>query len=125
MPPDICAGLLTDGVARVVEVGALAGYRAGHLPGSAWALRGDLALRGDALLGEAVGNLVLVSESPAAAEWARATLPEGWAARTVVLEGGKAAWRKAGRPFEVLSLIHIWWALATRSASKDRISSAL
>jgi rhodanese-related sulfurtransferase len=101
VPPDICAGLLTDGVARVVEVGALAGYRAGHLPGSAWALRGDLALRGDALLGEAVGNLVLVSESPAAAEWARGTLPEGWAARTVVLEGGKAAWRKAGRPFEV------------------------
>ena len=98
---DICAGLLAGGMARVVEVGPLAGYRAGHLPSSAWALRGDLALRPDALLGKDVRNLVLVSEGPAAAEWARATMPEAWAARTVVLEGGKAAWAEAGRPLEV------------------------
>jgi len=98
---DILAGSLADGATRVVEMGPLAGYQAGHLPGSAWALRGDLALQAGALLGEAVGNLVLVSENPAAAEWARETLPEDWAARTGVLAGGKAAWRKAGRPFEV------------------------
>jgi rhodanese-related sulfurtransferase len=101
VPADILAGLLADGATRVVEVGPLAGYRTGHLPGSAWAQRGDLALRPQALLGEAVRSLVLVSENPAAAEWARATLPEGWATQTAVLEGGKAAWHNAGRPFEV------------------------
>jgi rhodanese-related sulfurtransferase len=101
VPAEVCAGLLADRTARVVEVGPLAGYRAGHLPGSAWALRSDLALRPEALLGEAVRSLVLVSEDQLAAGWARATLPEAWAARTVVLEGGKAAWAKTGRPFEV------------------------
>ena len=64
---DFLAGSLADGATRVVEMGPLAGYQAGHLPGSAWALRGDLALQAGALLGEAVGNLVLVSENPAAA----------------------------------------------------------
>ncbi len=63
-----CAGLLADGAAQVVEVGPLAGYRAGHLPASAWSLRGDLALRPDALLGRAAASLVLVSEGAAAAE---------------------------------------------------------
>jgi len=101
VPADICAGLLADGTARVVEVGPLAGYRAGHLPGSAWALRRDLALSADNLLGGGVRKLVLVSDNPAVAGWARTSLPEGWADRTVVLEGGKAAWAKAGRPLEV------------------------
>jgi rhodanese-related sulfurtransferase len=100
VPAEVCAGLLAGGTARVVEVGPLAGYRARHLPGSAWAQRGDLALRPKALLGEAVRSLVLVSENPAAAGWAWATLPATWAARTVVLEGGKAAWANAGLSFE-------------------------
>ena len=101
VPTDICAGLLADVTARVVEVGPSAGYRAGHLPGSAWALRRDLALSADNLLGGGVRKLVLVSDDPAVGGWAWASLPEGWAERTAVLEGGKAAWAKAGRPLEV------------------------
>jgi rhodanese-related sulfurtransferase len=95
-----CHRFLEGGSALVVEVGALPAYLAGHIPGSAWARRGDLALDAEALLGGHAQMVVLVSECPGPAQLAAATLPAPWAGRAVVLEGGKAAWREAGLPLE-------------------------
>lgn len=105
-----CHQLVDDPGARLIEVGPLPAYQAGHLRGSAWARRSDLAVRADELLGPVstrsgaeiprISRLVLMSEDEAVAAFALATLPPPWAANAAVLRGGKASWRQAGLPLE-------------------------
>jgi rhodanese-related sulfurtransferase len=92
------AGALGLGTVRVVDVGDSYWYRAGRIPGSAWAMRSRLAeglarLPADAPLVLCCGDGRL---APYAARDARAL------GRTDVrwLEGGRVAWRAAGRPLE-------------------------
>jgi len=91
---------LRAGLARVVDVGPSPRYRAGHLPGAAWALRTDLRTE----LHAQPGRLVLTSPDGylaafAAAEVAvAATGPDG--AGVVALDGGTDGWARSGRPLE-------------------------
>jgi rhodanese-related sulfurtransferase len=92
------AGALGLGTVRVVDVGDSYWYRAGRIPGSAWAMRSRLAEGLGRLPADA--PLVLCCSdgrlAPYAARDARAL------GRTDVrwLEGGRVAWRAAGRPLE-------------------------
>jgi rhodanese-related sulfurtransferase len=95
---------LRAGLARVVDVGPSPRYRAGHLPGAAWALRTDLHAELHADLRTQPGRLVLTSPDGylaafAAAEVAVAVIrPDG--AGVVALDGGTDGWARSGRPLE-------------------------
>jgi rhodanese-related sulfurtransferase len=93
---------LRAGQARVVDVGPSPRYRAGHLPGAAWALRTDLPAGLHAQLHAEPGRLVLTSPDGylaafAAAE-AGAIRPDG--GRVLALDGGTDGWARSGRPLE-------------------------
>jgi rhodanese-related sulfurtransferase len=95
---------LRAGQARVVDVGPSPRYRAGHLPGAAWALRADLYADLRAGPRAQPGRLVLTSPDGylaafAAAEVAEAaTGPDG--AEVLALDGGTDGWARSGRPLE-------------------------
>jgi rhodanese-related sulfurtransferase len=99
---------LTAGQTLVVDVGTSREYRAGHVPGAAWALRADLAgLTGADPLGHRgwPARLVLTSPNGLLAAFAAAelTVPAGpapAATEVVALAGGTAGWARSGRPLQ-------------------------
>ncbi len=102
---------LRAGRARVVDVGPSPRYRAGHLPGAAWALRTELCaeLRTGRLAQP--GRLVLTSPDGYLAAFAAAEVSAwvaaAWgaaagsdAAEVLALDGGTDGWARSGRPLE-------------------------
>jgi rhodanese-related sulfurtransferase len=109
--PDDVADWLRSGQAAVVDVETSRWYLAGHVPGAAWALRGDLS-RPELL--DLVGRpdrLVVTSSDGYLAAWAVADL-SGTAdlsvtadlragterTRVLALAGGTQGWARSGRP---------------------------
>ena len=93
---------LRAGQARVVDVGPSPQYRAGHLPGAAWALRTELHTQLHAELHAQPGRLVLTSPDGYLAAFAAAEVaairPDG--AGVLALDGGTDGWARSGRPLE-------------------------
>lgn len=86
--PSALQALLAKNAATVIDVGMSRAYKAGHIPGAWYAIRGRL----DVDFGNvsAQGRIVFTSEDGVLAKFAAAE--QGGAA----LEGGTAAWRSAG-----------------------------
>jgi rhodanese-related sulfurtransferase len=88
---------LSAGAATVVDLGISKAYRAGHIPGAWFALRGrlgtDLAVVGPAR------RLVFTSPDGRLARLA-AMEHKGAATEVLALDGGTDAWRAAGLPLE-------------------------
>lgn len=96
---------LRAGEASVIDVGSSTRFRAGHLPGAAWALRAGLP----GVLGGRDGQrIVLTSADGYLAAWAASDLVTGPEAGAhgpsvppvTVLAGGTDAWAGSGRPLE-------------------------
>jgi rhodanese-related sulfurtransferase len=92
---------LRTGEASVIDVGSSTRFRAGHLPGAAWALRADLP--GILRSRDARRRIVLTSADGYLASWAAsdltsATAAGGHDAPVTVLAGGTDAWTGSGRP---------------------------
>ena len=89
--------------AAVIDVDSSPRFLAGHVPGAAWALRGDLSRAG---LAERPGRperpppLVLTSADGMLARFAAAGVRPGPGTRVVVLAGGTAGWAASGRPLQ-------------------------
>jgi rhodanese-related sulfurtransferase len=95
-------GWLRDGQAAVVDVDSSRQYLAGHVPGSAWALRTDLSGTGWRGFSRAgwPGRLVLTSADGTLARFAAADVPARPGTRVLVLQGGTAGWARSGRPLD-------------------------
>jgi 3-mercaptopyruvate sulfurtransferase SseA len=89
---------LSRGAAVVVDVGTSRLYRAGHIPGAWFAIRGRFA--DDARRLPASPLYVLTSPDGVIATLAAVELAEATSARVRVLSGGTNAWRAAGRELE-------------------------
>jgi rhodanese-related sulfurtransferase len=80
--------------AFILDLRSSQAYRAGHIAGARWAIRPRLA---DAVVQlPAEAPLVLVASDPDVARAFAADLPDEVRARTSLLAGDAAAWRKAG-----------------------------
>ena len=90
---------LRAGTARVIDVDSSPRFRAGHLPGAAWALRADLTHLID--VNSDQRRTVLTSADGYLAAWAahdlNAHVPS---AAVAVLAGGTDGWARSGRPLE-------------------------
>jgi rhodanese-related sulfurtransferase len=94
--PSVLAGWLQAGKTAVVDLETSKRFLSGHIPGAAWAPRGDLA---DPELADRLGRperVVLTSSDGYLAAWAAADLGGGFAA----LAGGTEGWAQSGRPLE-------------------------
>ena len=87
------------GKVQVLDFGTSLEYRAGHVPGAAFAIRSRLAERRDKLAQD--GIIVCTSPDGAFARFAAADLRSIASVPVKVLAGGTAAWRAAGLPIEV------------------------
>src|SRR5262249_51445335 len=98
---------LAKGSAGVIDLGTSREYRTGHIPGAWFAIRSRLA---EALPHTVAADpIVLTSPDGVLAHLAAADLADYKSAPVLALEGGTAAWVRAGLPLE---------AGATRMASE-------
>ncbi|HEY7279445.1 MAG TPA: hypothetical protein VH594_25995 [Trebonia sp.] len=108
--PSALAGWLREGRTVVVDLETSKRFRAGHIPGAAWALRADLA---EPALLRRLGSpprVVLTSSDGYLAAWAVADLGAGrglmagasgpQATEFLALAGGTEGWERSGRPLE-------------------------
>jgi rhodanese-related sulfurtransferase len=87
------------GRVRVIDIDSSPRYQAGHLPGTAWALRADLARITRTTSGQR--RTVLTSADGYLAAWAAHDLNSSdLAAAVAVLAGGTDGWTRSGRPLE-------------------------
>ncbi len=86
------------GKVQVLDFGTSLEYRAGHVPGAAFAIRSRLAERRDKLAQS--GVVVCTSPDGVFARFAAADLGGIASVPVKVLAGGTAAWRAAGMPVE-------------------------
>ena len=86
------------GKVQVLDFGTSLEYRAGHVPGAAFAIRSRLAERRDKLAQS--GAIVCTSPDGVFARFAAADLGGIASVPVKVLAGGTAAWRAAGMPVE-------------------------
>lgn len=95
--PGITAAQLRDSPdSLVIDLARSLDYRAGHIPGSIWAIRTRLAQHRDALA--AASHVVLSSPDGRLAELALAEAQSLTAAQVQLLQGGSSAWRALGMP---------------------------
>jgi rhodanese-related sulfurtransferase len=87
---------LEAGPCTVLDLGASVNFRRAHIPGSRWSIRTRIAA--DAR--DAKGLIVLVPEHADTARLAAVDLLESGIKDVKVLEGGSAAWARAGYPTE-------------------------
>jgi len=92
----ITAQQLKAGGVLVLDFATSLQYRAGHIPGAAFAIRSRLSSH----LGSFSGRVVCTSPDGMLARFAAADLSELLKREVLALEGGTAAWRKAGLPME-------------------------
>jgi len=104
--PDVVAGWLRAGQARVVDVDTSRRFLAGHVPGAAWALRTELRHPDFADRLGRPERVVLTSSDGYLAAWAADDLglglgadasPGVGAGPVAVLAGGTEAWARSGR----------------------------
>ncbi len=106
-------GWLRDGGAVVVDIDTSRRFLAGHIPGAAWALRGDLPGLSPGGLSPGglspgglprdpgrPGRLVLTSADGMLARFAAAGLAAAPGTRVLALAGGTAGWAASGRPLQ-------------------------
>ena len=108
-------GWLRDGGAAVVDVDTSRRFLAGHIPGAAWALRGDLSGGGPPRGGRSpgrrprgglawgpgrTGRMVLTSADGMLARFAAAGVPAAPGTQVLALAGGTAGWAASGRPLQ-------------------------
>ena len=93
LAPAELAALLAQGGVSVIDLNRSIGFREGHIAGSAWAIRTRLDQVRDRIEGRRV---VLVSPDAALALLAVEEARALGAAEVLVLQGGLAAWRRAG-----------------------------
>jgi rhodanese-related sulfurtransferase len=86
------------GKAQVLDFGTSLEYRAGHIPGAAFAIRSRLAERREKLAQD--GIIVCTSPDGVFARFAAADLRGVASVPVKVLAGGTAAWRASGLPME-------------------------
>jgi rhodanese-related sulfurtransferase len=89
---------LRTGEALVIDIDTSRQFQAGHLPGSAWALRTDLADVLDRLGWPS--RLVLTSADGVLAAFAVAELPAKPGTEVAALAGGTVGWVRSGRSVE-------------------------
>jgi rhodanese-related sulfurtransferase len=94
--PSVLAGWLPAGRTAVLDLETSKSFRAGHIPGAAWALRADLADPGLLSRLGSPERVVLTSADGYLAAWAAADL----AADVFVLASGTQGWTQSGRPLE-------------------------
>lgn len=92
-PPDLARVLRVPGT-RVIDLARSTRYRAGHIPGAAFALRHELG----ELLTEFSSDELVVITSPdgAAAKWAVHDLGDESPVSVAALEGGTSGWSTSG-----------------------------
>lgn len=83
---------LDAGACTVLDLGSSTGYRKAHIPGSRWSTRARIAADAP----EARGLTVLVTDEAGIARLAAMDLREAGVTNVKLLEGGLAAWKKAG-----------------------------
>lgn len=90
---------LAAGEVVALDLRASMAYRDSHIPGARWSIRPRLAA---ALANEPVPSrpLVLIADDPAIAAAASLSLPAPLRELVRVLDGGMAAWNRAGLPLE-------------------------
>jgi rhodanese-related sulfurtransferase len=94
--PAALAEALAEGGTAVVDVGRSTAFRAGHIPGAIWGIRGRLAEVAPRLGG--ARRVVAVAPEPLLARFAAAELAALTGLSAAVLSGGTAAWAEAGLP---------------------------
>jgi rhodanese-related sulfurtransferase len=95
LTPQALDALMRHDRARIIDVGASAAYVDSHVPGASWCLRSALA-RTLASAGASPSPLVLTSADGVMARLAARDLAESGFEDVLVLEGGNAAWCRAG-----------------------------
>ena len=78
------------------DLGASMNFRKSHIPGSRWSIRSRLA----AAARGTKGTIILVSDDPDIARVAAVDLMEAGITDIRLLDGGLAAWTRAGYPTE-------------------------
>ncbi|MDW8399899.1 MAG: rhodanese-like domain-containing protein, partial [Acetobacteraceae bacterium] len=94
--PAALAEALAAGGTAVVDVGRSTAFRAGHIPGALWGIRGRLAALAPRL--GAARQVVATAEEPLLARFAAAELSALTGLPAALLAGGTAAWAAAGLP---------------------------
>jgi rhodanese-related sulfurtransferase len=94
--PAALSEALGQGGAAVVDVGRSVAFRAGHIPGAVWGIRGRLAAVAPRLGG--ARQVVVTAPEPLLARFAAAELAALTGLPAAVLAGGTAAWAAAGLP---------------------------
>jgi rhodanese-related sulfurtransferase len=87
---------LEAGTCIALDLGPSMGFRKAHIPGSRWSIRSRLA----GAAREAAKTTVLVADDAALARLAATELLEAGVADIKLLDGGMAAWTRAGLPTE-------------------------
>jgi rhodanese-related sulfurtransferase len=98
--PDQVESWLRDGSAAVVDVDSSGRFLAGHVPGAAWALRGDLFRPGLPGRPGRPRRLVLTSADGMLARFAAADVPPRSGTGVLALARGTAGWAASGRPLQ-------------------------
>ena len=93
--PTILASALAAGT-PIIDLARGIDFRSGHIDGAIWGVRGRLASELAAL--PAAGRIVLTSPDGSLARFAHAEVQAATKAEVLVLDGGTAAWRAAGKP---------------------------
>jgi rhodanese-related sulfurtransferase len=94
---------MAEGKASILDLRPSQDYRAGHAAGAIWTTRPRLgrSLLSARGVGAPAPVTVLVADDPALAELAAMDLREAGLNEIRILEGGMAAWQRAGLPVEV------------------------
>jgi len=96
IPAADLARALAEGRTAVVDVGRSLAFRAGHIPGALWGIRGRLGRLLPRLGG--AQRIVVTAAEPLLARFAAAELSALAGLPAAVLEGGTPAWAAAGGP---------------------------
>jgi rhodanese-related sulfurtransferase len=89
-------GMLESGSCAAFDLGPSMGFRRAHVPGSRWSVRSRL--RRDTR--DTAGAAVLIAGNPDIARMAAIDLRESGVSGVKRLDGGLAAWERAGYPIE-------------------------
>lgn len=96
IPPAALAAAMAEGGTALVDVGRSIPFRAGHIPGAVWGIRGRLKAVAPRLGG--ARRVVVTAPEPVLARFAAAELAVLTGLAAATLSGGTAAWAAAGLP---------------------------
>jgi rhodanese-related sulfurtransferase len=99
LAPAALSAALAEGGTAVLDVGRSTGFRAGHIPGAVWGIRGRLGQVAPRL--GAARRVVTVAPEPLLARFAAAEIAALTGLPAAMLSGGTAGWAAAGLPLVV------------------------